>query len=504
MQSAMLSGLRLAAAFVFVGCSSSSSGNGAQSLGGGASPGTGGAFDSGGSSSAGDITSGGALNTGGNNSGGAQPTGGNMSGGAQPTGGSISVGGTTSSGGNPATGGFAQTGGKAAVGGAPTGGKSTIGGASATGGSKATGGLAQTGGGVATGGAVASGGTSIGTSGGTTGATSTGTGNQAQVRWIGRVDASNAAAVKFAWSGTGFIANVQGSKISVRLQSESSAAFFQPVIDGTAGQRFQVATGAAQTVVLGNNLSAATHTVELYRETEGMYGDSVFMGFIDGTLVAAPAAPGRLIEVIGDSISAGYGNLGVEVHPPWDNTCSFTLDTESAYQAYSFQLARSLHADVSIIARSGWGMVRDNSGNTTGVLSSVYSNTLGVQASPAWNFAAQPNAVVINLGTNDSSPGDPGQAYETAYVSFLKTVRSHHPNAWIFITIGSMTGDSMLTTMRTHLANVVTAASDAKVVKVDIDVQDSTSTGCDYHPNVPEDTRIAKVLETALAAKLGW
>src|SRR5581483_7603019 len=206
------------------------------------------------------------------------------------------------------------------------------------------------------------------------------------VRWIGRVDATNPLAVKFSWSGTVFVANVSGTKISVVLQTEgaTSSAFFQPVIDGTPGARFQVMTGAAQTVVLGSGLSAGNHVVELYRDSEGMYGDDIFTGFADGTPGTPPPATGRLIEIIGDSISAGYGNLGSETHPPWTNTCTFSLDTESAYKAYGSLLGRALSAEVSVIARSGWGMYRDGSGNTSGVLSSIYANTLGTQSAPAW------------------------------------------------------------------------------------------------------------------------
>jgi lysophospholipase L1-like esterase len=276
------------------------------------------------------------------------------------------------------------------------------------------------------------------------------------------------------------------------------------VIDGQVGTRFQVMSGAAQTVVLGTSLSGGDHTVELYRESEGMYGDSIFSGFVDGALKGAPAASGRLVEVVGDSISAGYGNLGTEVHPPWDNSCTFSLDTESAYQAYSSILGQALNAEVSIIARSGWGMYRDGSGSTSGVLSSVYENTLGTQATPTWDFKRKADAVVINLGTNDSNNGDPGQPYEDAYVAFLRTVRGHYPNAWIFLTIGPMTSDPVLTQMRTHLSNVVSTVRDSKVTTVDLAPQDTTSTGCDYHPNVAEDKVMAGVLATAIKTKLGW
>jgi hypothetical protein len=324
------------------------------------------------------------------------------------------------------------------------------------------------------------------------------------VRFLGRVDTSDPSAPRFAWSGSGFVATVNGTKISVKLTSENSDAFYQPVVDGTPGTRFSIAAGTTATTVLGDGLPAGDHTVELYRESEGMYGDSVFLGFTDGMLKGAPAGSGRLIEVVGDSISAGYGNLGNEVHPPWDNTCTFSLDTQSAYQAYDMKLGRVLDAEVSIVARSGWGMYRDLSGSTSGNVPSVYGDTVGTNATPAWSFARKADAVLVDLGTNDSAPGDPGQPYEDAYVAFLKTVRGHYPDAWIFLTIGPMTSDPMLTTMRTHIANVVTTFGDPKVVKIDIPTQDASTTGCDYHPNVNEDQAMADALAPVIKSKLGW
>ena len=100
--------------------------------------------------------------------------------------------------------------------------------------------------------------------------------------------------------------------------------------------------------------------------------------------------------------------------------------------------------------------------------------------------------------------GDPGQPYEDAYVVFLRTVRGHYPSAWIFLTIGPMTTDPLLTAMRAHLAHVVTTTGDAKVSAVDIPAQDSGSTGCDYHPNVAEDAMMATALTAAIRTKVGW
>ncbi len=420
-------------------------------------------------------------------------------------------GGTTATGGAVAQGGQggmnAATGGAVAQGGT----NAATGGAVAQGGTNAaTGGaVAQGGTNAATGGAVAQGGT-VGVGGNSSG----GAGNVVVggPRWVGRVDASNPDAAKFAWSGSGLVAIVSGATISVKLRTESTpTVYFQPVIDGTPGARFKVDSGSDQTVMLASGLSAADHLIELYRETEGYYGLSTFLGFTSGSVKGAPAASGRLIEVVGDSISAGYGNLGSEPHPNWVATpaCHWTAENSSWYATYATVAGHSLNAEVSTIARSGWGMYRDLDGNTTGVLSSVYDNALGMGTAGAWSFAPKASVVVINLGTNDWAKGDPGVPYETAYVNFVTKVRSHYPDAWIFLTIGSMTGDPQLTQVKTRLGNVITASGDQKLATFDFGTQNMGSdgtvpTGCDWHPNVADHQRMAGILKQQLSAKLGW
>jgi lysophospholipase L1-like esterase len=326
------------------------------------------------------------------------------------------------------------------------------------------------------------------------------------VRWIGRVDASNPAAAKFAWSASGLAAVVRGSRVSVRLRTDgaTSSVFFQPVIDGVEGARFQVPNGDPQVVVLAPSLPPGEHVVELYRETEGGFGVSTFEGFAEGVVVGAPPSSGRLIEIVGDSISAGYGDLGVEVHPPWDNSCSFSLETESAYQAYGPVMARALHAEASVVARSGWGAYRSGDGDTSHVLGAIYGNTLGTEGGHPWDFRRPADAIVVNLGTNDMGRGDPGRPFEDAYLALLRTVRAKNPKAWVFLTIGTMSAEPSLSQVRKHLDNVVTKLGDAKVTTVPLETQDATHTGCDYHPNAAEQRRMAGVLGDAVRAKLGW
>ena len=398
--------------------------------------------------------------------------------------------------------------GGASIGGSPsTTGASEIGAQST---SSASGGAGST---DTTGSAGAGGGANTGsanTDGGTTGG---GTGN---VRWVGRVDASNPEAIRFAWQGAGFVGYVSGDTVAVTLRTEGTdAIYFQPLVDGVMGARFSVNAGADQTITLAANLSPGNHVVELYRETEGYYGVSTFLGFASGTPTGAPASSGRVIEVVGDSISAGYGNLGVEPHPGWvaDPACHWTAENSSWYSTYAALAGHALGADVSTIARSGYGMYRDLEGRSEGVLSSVYNNTLGFASDPPWSFAEQVDAVVINLGTNDwSGGGDPGVAYETAYVEFLAELRSHYPEAWFFLTIGSMLNEPELSEVTTHLGNIVSQVQtngDQRVSAFDFGSQDlgsdgSIPSGCDWHPSTDEHARMADILQAELEDKLGW
>lgn len=352
----------------------------------------------------------------------------------------------------------------------------------------------------------------------TTGGAGVGGGSTAagSVRWVGRVDASDPDAIRFSWQGAGFVGYVSGDSVAVTMRTEGTdAVYFQPLVDGVMGARFSVNAGADQTITLAANLGTGNHVVELYRETEGYYGVSTFLGFASGTPMGAPPSSSRMIEVVGDSISAGYGNLGVEPHPGWvaDPACHWSAENSSWYLTYAALAGRALGADVSTIARSGYGMYRDLDGSSHGVLPSVYDNTLGFESDPPWSFAEQADAVVINLGTNDwSGGGDPGMAYELAYVEFLAEVRSRHSDAWIFLTIGSMLNEPELSQVTTHLNNIVTQVQsngDQRISAFDFGSQDlgsdgSIPSGCDWHPSTDEHARMAAILQAELKDKLGW
>jgi lysophospholipase L1-like esterase len=327
----------------------------------------------------------------------------------------------------------------------------------------------------------------------------------AGVRWIGRVDiTTDAAHPRFAWSGTGFVAKFMGTSLTAQLAISGTTQIFKTVIDGTPQAPFTAAANTSMMWPLATGLTSDVHTVELYRQTEGPQGQTQLMALTtDGTLMDPPPGPGKLIEVIGDSITCGYGDLG----KLGDADC---YPTESHWDTYEAVAARMLGAEVSTIAASGRGIIRNYGGDTTGTMPMLYPLTLTNLSVPVWDFHIEPQAVVINLGTNDISnnKGDPGDAFRDTYVDLMTTIRTNYPDAWIIGIIGPLLSGTDLTTIQGHIKDAVdirAAAGDQKVEFYNmIQAQSSDKFACQYHPNVAENMIMATQLAGELSAKLGW
>ena len=314
------------------------------------------------------------------------------------------------------------------------------------------------------------------------------------VRFVGRVDRTDAG-TRFEWPGVSLHANFTGGSVAMDL-SDSNTTEFAVFVDGTEHPKI-VATSGRKTYPLASGLSSGTHELEVWRRSESTVGLSEFYGLIfgpSGALLAPPAPLSRRIEIIGDSITVGYGNEGAP-------GCSYSNDTENNYLAYGSVAARSVGAELSTVAWSGLGMYRNygDVGAAAKPLPYYYDDALPTAATP-WNFSLFiPDLVVINLGTNDSSTqGDPGQPYVDAYVAFIRRVRSHYPSAWILCIDATAA-------VRNDIAQVVSTthtAGDAKVEAFALTGQNGS--GCDGHPNVTSDALMGASLAAEIRRVMGW
>jgi lysophospholipase L1-like esterase len=220
-----------------------------------------------------------------------------------------------------------------------------------------------------------------------------------------------------------------------------------------------------------------------------------------GQMLAPPAAHSRLIEIIGDSITCGYGDEGV-------NPCSFSADTENNYLAYGSILARDLGAEVSTVAWSGKGIYFNYNADRVDPMPSLYDYTIPSDKQHIWSFVPQADLVIINLGTNDySTATDPTtDQFVTAYQAFLQHIRSKYPAAYILCTMGPLLSGTDLAAVRTNIGTAISAraaAGDTRVKYHEITTA-NTNPGCDYHPGLATQAAMAAELEVEVKSDLGW
>jgi lysophospholipase L1-like esterase len=326
-----------------------------------------------------------------------------------------------------------------------------------------------------------------------------------RLRYTGRFDFSDPQRPRFDWPAVTIEAAFSGPSAAVLLEDGRNS--YDVTVNG---QTTVLRTRPGQTrYPLAQGLGAGPHQLRLTKRTETFYGTPRFLGLELAPgfdLADLPADNGRHIEFIGDSITAGYG---VEGASP---TCNYSPETENAARTYAAQTAAQLDAAYSITAVSGVGVVRnynDDGPLSAGTMLTYYGRTLANEPAEDWQAAQPPQAVVINLGTNDFSttPHPAGEVFLQGYTNLIIKVRQRYPNAHIFAVGGPIMAGPAVDTIRSVVAQMNEMLGDERVHFVPIEntlEQSAVDYGCDWHPNESGQRKIAAQLAPVIAAVLGW
>jgi lysophospholipase L1-like esterase len=333
---------------------------------------------------------------------------------------------------------------------------------------------------------------------------------RAEPRLVGRFDKSQPEGPRYAWSHATIEARFEGRAIAVRLRiaplapsltrAHETSTPYTVIVDGESPRTIEV-TSTIERYELARDLAPGVHTVTLVREAEAFAGVHQLLGFeVEGGQLLPPAAPrARSIEVIGDSITCGYGVLGA------DAKCPFSFTTERASSSYASVAARALDADLSVVCWSGRGVIRNYDGSSAGVAPELFEQALP-EPHVAFDFeeSPQPDAVVVLLGTNDflGGAGAPLDiaSFERTYERFLTRVRELRPRAFVVVATSPMLEPGPVRELaHASIAHVVAARKrvDPRIELLDFEWQ-RDRTGCDYHPNAA----MHRLLGGALAALL--
>lgn len=294
------------------------------------------------------------------------------------------------------------------------------------------------------------------------------------ISFFGRtISDEQAGAVFFNWSGSGFEINFEGKRLDVCLRAIETVfppeGILWPLIsvfidDIEMPIKEITINKPKQMVTLISSSVSEKHNIRVVKRTENDKGKTGVFGFIlDGELLPHAAVKSRYrLEFIGDSITCGFGNEAKQ------RDDLFKTKEENGNLAYSAITAELLNAEYSSICVSGIPLcmpldpqfrlpvpgfpdldIKQRAMEDCYEFTDrLFEEMSGKDRNfTPWDFNRfTPDAIIINLGTNDSyrikaskDKEAEERHFESRYKDFLYKVRRlNGPSPVICCTLGSM------------------------------------------------------------------
>lgn len=333
------------------------------------------------------------------------------------------------------------------------------------------------------------------------------------LRVLGRTAPTNPFSFFWTASGIEFAAAAESVCCELESRYESNEIWVDVLVDGARTQRILLPEGRSRICLARNLDPSVTRTFSLRRDTQAMpqEGASVLTLCaleIEGTLETLPERPWKL-EFIGDSITSGEGGCGARREMDWK---SFVFDS---YDNYARMTADALNAQYQVLSSSGWGTFCSWDGDRKAALPRYYEEVCGLLhgavneaagAQQPWDFAGfQPDAIVVNLGTNDWNALQGGclsreellRGFHGAALAFLKTLRRCNKKAKLVWALG-MLGEEMREPVLTAIREYQQETGDPDVSYVSLPQTGAGEFGSRQHPGHASHVHAAEVLEKAL------
>ncbi|MDI3320334.1 SGNH/GDSL hydrolase family protein [Pinibacter soli] len=332
--------------------------------------------------------------------------------------------------------------------------------------------------------------------------------DDSHIRYTGRIQQTDSTAV-FYWTASSAKIKFKGTGISVVLKDQLGINRFTVIVDGKVQPTLNV-DSTKRTYTLASGLSSGTHEVELFKQTEWAMGSTSIYGFsIDKgtTLLAAPPAKKRKIEVYGDSITCGYA---VEDSTGKDRG---TAPFENGYISYAAITARHFNADYVSISKSGIGILISW---FPLIMPEMYDRLNPTDSNSHWNFSDyKPQVVIVNLFQNDSwltkrpdheqfkarfgttAPSE--SQIVAAYKNFISSVRAKYPSATIVCILGNMDATGANSQWPGYVTQAVQLMNDKKVLTHFISYKKTPG-----HPSIREQQAAADDLIKFMEKEVKW
>ncbi|MDP3492149.1 MAG: GDSL-type esterase/lipase family protein [Hyphomonadaceae bacterium] len=318
------------------------------------------------------------------------------------------------------------------------------------------------------------------------------------VRILGRAAVIAGGGVKLQWAASGFEARVVGKSLTATIVDEWGDNWLNIEVDGKRSA-IQLKAGTADYVIFSGK--PGVHTVRVTRRTNSQGGATQLLDVRSDGSITPTAVPKRRMLVIGDSITSGYGVEGADQH------CRYSKETQNADAAYPSLVARSFAADLELVSMDGWGLYRNYMGSPP-TMKQMAWQTLPTDATP-WPIGKSfPQVIIIALGANDFASGDPGDGFTADYQSLIEKLRVAHKNAHIFGVFGGILDGERYAAGRTAISTTIAKlkkAGDSRVHFIEFTLPNAPRRwGCDWHPGLDAQQRMARTLQTEIDQYVAW
>lgn len=326
-------------------------------------------------------------------------------------------------------------------------------------------------------------------------------------RWAEEASSSTRSA---GWSLTGVTIKCTGtSYVSFHIKDKETSVKSYYVVEVDSEERYS-GPNSDDGFIVKELDPAETYVVRLIKRGEMSHGPNILVGIElsdGGELVEYKYPYSHRIEFIGDSITCGYGALGLNY------SCHYSITNSDATKSYSFLTATRFNAEIYSECWSGKGLLRnygDTKWRSDDNMVDDYEYTIHSEGVPSWDAKwnhsnYHPDLIVINLGTNDYSvnssyvPSD--DQFKTAYVNFMTSLLKNSPEAHVIAACSTVT----TCCKNTEAAVKELAATGNKVHYVHLPTLDyNTDYGCDWHPNFNGHRKYADTIIKYVEENLGW
>ncbi|MDE6801676.1 MAG: endoglucanase [Muribaculaceae bacterium] len=325
------------------------------------------------------------------------------------------------------------------------------------------------------------------------------------LRYTGRVEQLADGSTQFDWAGVYLETRLNGSDLDIRL-SDTGKSYYNVFVDGDLHKVVQSIGNDTIINFVSGLKGSKPHSLRIQKRTEGETGRTTLHELLipaKASLAEEPRTRTRLIEIIGNSLTAGFGTEGKDRSEPW------SVETLNCDLSYSTILPRYFDADYSLIAHSGRGVARNygDSVRTSAVtMKHKFLQTYDMDTLSRWDFNRYtPDLVIINLGSNDFST-EP-HPYRSEFVGAYKELIGEIREAYGQKPILCVFPPTMNAVAYPYMEEIVRDLADPDVHLVrlpDLMMNNTTDLGSVWHPNYNGQRKMAMCLIPVVSTITGW